>query len=299
MGETLTKKFVNVCVMLALTVSAYAADNTGTNAMDFLALTHSVKSDSMGEAVTAISDSRGMSLNPSSIARAGGLEIQTHYLNYVESIRFANVAAVLPIRQTVFGVNVGMMDFGRQIRTTVSDKTGASGDTFLNKGTSIGVSAARSFSKLDVGMTVKNISQTLDSHVSSAVGLDAGLTYQVSSQLNVGSSLTNLTIKHTTEALLQKELRLGVGYKLSSNKLPLMTTLDLVSRLDNTIHFAGGAQYEITPVFFIRAGYNSATEIAPFSAGIGLNLPQVHIDFSYRPSRDFGDSYRVGVGVQF
>ncbi len=299
MGVSHIKKVVSVFMLFVLTVAINADDYTGTQSMDFLALTHSVKSESLGGAVTAISDSRSMNVNPSCIAKTGGIDIQTHYLSYIESMHFANVSAVIPIKKTVLGFNVGWMDFGRQTRTTMTDKTGAKGDTFSSKGLMVAVSAARSFSKVDVGLGVKNVLQTLDSQTSDAVGLAAGVTVHVSPWLSLGSSLSNVTLKQSVDGNLQEELRVGMGYNFENKKVPVVGTVDVLSRFDGKYHVSTGLQYEMTPVFSVRAGYTSLSDIAPFSAGIGLNLPQVHIDFSYRPSREFGSSYRVGIGVQF
>ena len=286
-------------IICFLSLNMYASETTGTYAMDFLALNNSVKSESLGNAVTALSDTRAMSLNPSSIARTGGIDIQTHYLRYVESINVANVSAVIPFRKTVYGVSVGWMDFGKQLRTTITDKTGEAGDIFNNQGVLISLLAARTFSLVDAGLSIKKITQTLDSHQTDSLGLDIGATYHPNPELSIGTSLTNLTLKKSKDGSLQKEARLGFGYKLANEKLPLTGTLDILSRFESDIFLCAGAQYDITPVFSLRAGYNTVSDIAAFTAGIGLNLPQIHIDFSFRPSSEFGASYRVGIGIQF
>lgn len=285
-------------LILFLETTGFASTKTGTTAMDFLALTHSVKTESLGGAVTALSDTRAMCVNPASIAKAGGAEIQTHYLSYVESTHFMNVSGVIPYKKTILGINLGWMDFGSQLRTTLEDKEGESGDSFASNGLVIAGSIASSFETIDLGTSIKYVSQTLDSTKTQALGLDLGLGYKLNSELNLAASITNLTVKHTAGDHLQEELRLGLSYGAGSDKFPVSGTCDLVAREDKSINLAAGIQYEVTPIFSLRAGYNTISDISPYSVGVGLALQQVHVDFSYKPSKEFGASYRVGIGVR-
>ena len=281
----------------------YAADQgVGSYTMDFLKLTNSVQADSMGNAMTSIQVLSGMTLNPASIAGSSKIEIKAQYQNYLESISHKNVMAVFPTKFLNFGFELGQIDLGSQLRTTFLDKSGSLGEYFSNDSNQFRVVFAKKISNINLGLGASYVTQRLDSYKSYVFLMQMGMQMTVFKTLQLGFSANNLTLQKShlskeSESVAQ-EYRLGI-----SGHVPYLTGLsygfDLAQADDTPFYPSLGLEYSFNHYLKIRGGYNGQAQQSSFSGGIAVDLMSTMVEVSYKNTRDFGQTFRVGVGYRF
>lgn len=291
-----------IILSIAMPVLGIANDYVGTTAMNFLQINNSVKAESIGNAFTAGLELDALEMNPASIAKASQIEMSFYSLCYLESISFQHYQAVIPSQWGNFGFNLGYIDLGSQLRTTYTDREGAAGSMFANFGYQILSAYAVSFDKLNIGISGKYVAQTLDSTMGYAIGCDVGTTYQFNPNLAVGVALNNITLKKSkfvaTEESLPQSLRMGVLYATQLWNQKLLLSSDVIIPNDNDPYIGLGVQYQLYSFFQLRGGYSSYNSLSNVSVGLGVILDALSIDFAYKPYKDFGPSYRVGIGFK-
>ena len=290
-------------IWIATTIIDANTALVGTTAMSFIRLDRDAKSEALAHAITAKQDLSAFSLNPSSISGLDRKQIKVHYLSYFEAISYKNIKLHAPSRLGNLSLGFGSIQYGSQVRTTQSDTAGISSGSFDNVGYSVHFGVARSVKKIAYGTSLRYVSQTLDTQKSDAVGLNLGLQYDLVDRLKLGLAYNNITLQKSNydqlSAVLPEELRAGVYYRGSLFSRGLDLGVDLISAIDSALAMASGLQVKINPFFAIRAGYNPLSDLAPYSLGMGLSLNDMSLDFTYKPSDQFDESYRVGFGYQF
>ncbi|RAP38793.1 hypothetical protein DID80_02140 [Candidatus Marinamargulisbacteria bacterium SCGC AAA071-K20] len=291
-------------IFLAFTVlfsPLYAqSSSVGTTAMDFLRLSHEVKADALGTALTAYQNHSAFTVNPSGLADKAPVIIKLHYLSHVESISFKNLKASLPFLKGNVGVSLGIIDYGSQARTTFTDQAGSASGDFSSKGHLLHLGYGMALGRVNMGASVHYLSQTLDTRTSTAMSTSVGTQVKIDDSLRAGMSLNNITLKKAqyirNSAQLPQEFRTGLFYKGNIFEKKLGLGVDLVRAIDTDFTLAIGAELGIHRLVDLRLGYNTYSDINPFSMGLGMNLSKMLVDFTYKPSDLFGESYRVGFG---
>ncbi|MFT5171770.1 MAG: long-subunit fatty acid transport protein [Candidatus Marinamargulisbacteria bacterium] len=287
-------------VHMVVGASIYAGEgDVGTTAMDFMKLGHSVKSEAVGNALTAGTSLDALTLNPASIASAKQISVSFQYLSHVQEISYKNINAVVPSEFGNFAVDVGIIDLGQQTRTTHVNTTGAG--TFSNVGFQILGAYANSWEGLKVGVGMKYVSQTLDTTRARAIGVDAGVHYSFSEALALGASVQNMTLEKAkyvqAEGNLPQTVRVGLIYDMLIMDNPMRLFYDAIVPNDDAAAFGFGAEYKVNDFLNVRSGYETYGDLGKFSMGLGLSLNNVLVDFTYKPMALFGQNYRVGIGL--
>ena len=287
------------CFML---VSHGVFGSSGQTAMEFVKLGSSVKAVAIGNAYTAGHDSRAVLLNPSAISEQSFIECGVQHMNYVEQMTFQSANAFFPTEIGNIGIVLGLMDYGTQERTTISNRSG-SGVTFSNSALSTAFVYANKIDDLGIGFAVKYISETLDSYKASVIAIDLGSTYHVSDSLRLGASIIDLSITKATfvsaSAGLDTSARFGGLYTMKAFSHKLHVSSDLIYSGNDGLNYAVGLDYVIHPNFSVRTGYNSMSDLGKLSLGAGLNLGDFDLDVSYKPMLYFGETYRLGLSFGF
>jgi len=158
---------------------------------------------------------------------------------------------------------------------------------------------------LSAGLTGRYVFQQI--YVSEANGYtaDLGAAYQL--------DFLNMTIGAAVRSLGQME-------KLDEERSPLPTNaaLGIYSNAWNNGDFGLNAAYEVKHYFdddtrfhfgvegywqehvFLRAGYQTGSELRSISGGAGLAWNRFHFDYAYQPlAEDFEASHRFGLSIDF
>ncbi len=131
--------------------------------------------------------------------------------------------------------------------------------------------------------------------------LDMGGKIIVNKNLQIGGSLKNLSYKTD----LPSEIKLGGVYQ-GIKELNLL--LDLNLPLDNIIRANLGFEYNLNPIFSLRAGWRSGpysiSELGPlseFTTGFGIKYSGIKIDYAFVPYGKLGLTHRLslssGLGI--
>lgn len=280
----------------------FASSFIGTSAMNYLKINKSVKADAIGNAMTAGSGIHTMDINPAGIALSSQLELNLYSTSYIENISFHNFVAVIPTDFGTMGVNLGYIDLGTQVETSHLDEVGASENYFSSSGYQIMGAVAQTIKPFAFGIACKYLSQTLESFTGSAIGMDFGLNYSFNPDLQFGAAINNITLKKlkfmSTEEKLAQTIRVGLMYDTALFEKPLTLSTDFIFPNDGDPYIGIGSEFLIAPILELRCGYTNYASLANWSIGLGLLLNDVTLDFTYKPYKDFGASYRFGVGVK-
>ncbi len=164
--------------------------------------------------------------------------------------------------------------------------------------------------KLAWGSNVKVVTKHVGSNSAWGMGFDVGLLYRLTRDLNIG-----LTVQDITTTLLAWDtgrreaitptIKTGTAYffefaRLNSRIIP---AVDIDIRFENR-RFASqwnmgrmsfdthlGVEYEFRKIIAIRLG----SDIGEFSAGAGLKLPRLNIDYAFLSHDQLGDTHRISL----
>jgi hypothetical protein len=267
----------------------------GTNTYDFLTLTNSARSASMGGDLISIQDA-DLNLtfeNPSLLVAENDNQMVFNYVNYFSDINFGYVSYAKNYSKLgTFATGMHYLNYGTFDR---ADETGEILGTFKAAEYSLNLLYAIPIDTLlNFGVNLKTIYSQLDTYISIGLALDVGITYfnkqhdllLTALVKNVGTQITTYT-KSNYEPL-PFDLQLGVSkkfthapfrisvvahqlYKYGLTYYNAIDPANIPDPITNEVvkknvyenngdkilrHFIFGV--EITPIksFFIRAGYN-------------------------------------------
>ncbi|RMH58606.1 MAG: hypothetical protein D6679_04220 [Candidatus Hydrogenedentota bacterium] len=206
---------------------------------------------------------------------------------------------------------VSYLDFGSQDRTTLST---AGGITNINNAGSFsaadvagGVAFGRHFfnDNFSAGVSLKGIYSKLDGVTASAFAADLGAEYKLTfgdQPVTLGATAQNLgtTLKFDrVSEELPRTFQIGASTKLWSDRLTLYAGVEKV--IHDDFVFRGGVEASpFVPMLTFRAGYDGSNDAGNgLTAGIGIKINNIVLDYAYIPNDVFSDNHRVGLQYHF
>lgn len=277
------KRAIVIGLALILIAGAVALAEEGVGAFAGFRDGVDARALGMGGAFVAIADSYSATYwNPAGIALAGGPRIGGMYTNkFMADINFNFISGItniagFSIAATYMGINIaGIPQYdenGNQIGT-VNDNEMVLGGSFAMSIAGIGFA----------GGTVKGYNQTLAGESGNGFGFDAGLLISgVVEGLSLGVAAFDIgdtRITWTTGAVdkVGSLFRLGGAYML--NSLLFTAEYDFGSDIAATVRF--GAEFNLDVVRIRGGAYLPEGGELGFTAGAGLNLAPLLIDFAW------------------
>jgi hypothetical protein len=199
-----------------------------------------------------------------------------------------------------------------------ADRQGVRTGTFGSQDLALAVSWGNEIDSLiTYGATAKFIYSGIDDMVSTAVAIDAGLLVQIpQSRTNIGFSILNLGTQLSTfdgtHDRMPVDVRLGVNHRLKG--LPLLVNVSLIhladevpSFLDRFLNFSVGGELYVGKAVRLRVGYdnstrntsgvNVASQLTGLSAGVGVKLKTLNVDYAMSTFGSAALLHRISVGV--
>jgi hypothetical protein len=310
---------VAACLLVAvsMTYSAPAVMAQQTFIFNFLRSTISARMAGLGGATVAITqDPANVVINPAVLTTTDSSAVTATFIKHVLDIN-AGYASYSTNVESVgdMAFTVGYLNYGTFQRTSgVGDRTGTFGANDL----AVSVSVANELdSMLSYGVTAKVLHSTIPDMSSTAVAVDAGLLYRVpAKRVTIGLSILNLGTQLSTydgtRDRLPLDMRIGVSHRLRG--LPLLVnaslnhlTDDVDNVLDRLRNFSVGGELYLGKVVQARLSYdnrmrntsgvNIASQLSGLSAGVGLRLPSLTIDYAYSALGAAAVMHRVSVAV--
>ncbi len=145
------------------------------------------------------------------------------------------------------------------------------------------------------GANVKVVSRTIAEYSALGIGFDIGALYEPTDNLYLGANLMDITTTLIawdggSNELISPTAKLGVAYGFEFLGGRFLPALDFDLRFENrkfastfsvgpvSFDVRAGMEYNFRNLFMIRAGF---TDVKQFTAGAGVKLPKLNIDYSY------------------
>ena len=158
-----------------------------------------------------------------------------------------------------------------------------------------GTFSKRQSDKFYWGANVKVISRSIAEYSALGIGFDIGALYEPTENLYLGANLMDITTTLVAwdegrNELISPTAKLGVAYGFEFFGGRFLPALDVDMRFENrqfastfnvgpvSFDVRAGLEYSFKNLFMIRAGY---TDVKQFTAGAGVKLPKLNIDYSY------------------
>lgn len=157
---------------------------------------------------------------------------------------------------------------------------------------------------LAVGLSLHGSQQNLGNGMSFLFGTDAGLLLRTKDGWGAGLSYDGFGLGNTSQDLAAS-LRVGASKEWTGKSLSLITSLGGSWEPQGGSSLQVGMEGGYGSVLFLRAGYNLQLQTTGFSgfqgfsAGAGIVLDSIHVDYAFVPYGDLGNTHLVSVGYSF
>lgn len=298
------KTWLSAVLMLA--ASAAQAAGVGTTGAQFLKVGVGARELAMGSAASALTEgANSVNWNPGRLAGLKRKSVTASYnsLFVDESQGFIGYASPLSGDTGVIGVGVNYL--------TVSNIEARAADTenvdskFGNNNTAVSLSYARAEMRpgLDLGASLKYISQKLNTRNDKAIAVDLGSAYKINSDWTAAFAVRNLGSSIGPDKL-PLTLKGGAATRFFGGKLIAAADLDWLA-YDERFYVDLGAEYALNSYLAFRAGYQIGRSrdklggLTGFGTGLGFKLDRFNLDYAFVPLGDLGNTHRMTLGFNF
>ena len=285
-----------------------ATTNSGSTGSSFLKINTGARSGALGGAFTGLAeDPEGMFFNPAGLAQSSVAELSGGGISWYADTSLQHAEFVLPLsRDTVLGFSGAYMNNGSFESYT---STGAANGFFSAYDVSAGLSLAVKFSaNFMLGLTGKYILNNIASSTSASYAGDVGiLLKELLPGISFGAAVNNLGTPVNFGAA-QEPLPLAVraGFAFHSSPEAVITVDGLLHPFEGDVNLCAGVELYIYEEYLVlRAGYNYplnsiiADYTTGFSAGLGVTVNPVTINYSIIPAGELGFAHRVSASLAF
>lgn len=283
-----------IITILFLGISTFSpAADIGTTAANFLKIGVGARPAGMGGAYTAItSDGTALYWNPAGLAQIEKPEISMMYNAHFQKVKQGYLALAFPLLGGTAGLGTNYVDMGTiEKRDEEGNLTGQ-------------------FSASDIQASLGYANKVSPDIM---FGASAGVLQEVIAEDKKSAYLGNVGF-----LLVKKPFSFGlacqnIGSKLGEDSLPLTyrggiaarfealsIEADAVKAVDDDMYYCAGLEWWIGSTLALRAGYRTDQDIGSgISAGAGLRISKISIDYAYVPYGDLGNTHRISLGVEF
>ncbi|MDD2772248.1 MAG: PorV/PorQ family protein [Elusimicrobiales bacterium] len=290
-----------LAVIPVLCAPVYAA----TTGSAFLKIAPGAREQGMANAVTAAGGSlQSLYANPAGMATVEDTEAAVSHVelaqeNKLENITFGHAAFGGRLAYGLTYVHYDDLD-GR-------DLTGAQTGNFTAYDAALQLAYARSFGKLAVGGALKAVRNKIETECGDGSGFDAGAIYSFD-KFKLGAAIVNAG-KSGKVGSLDENLPATAAIGAATTIKTVTVSADYKRNLpENRTTLAAGAEAKLIPLFTIRAGYSRditnkdtvpSDNMLGLSAGFGLALGKLNLDYAYTSQGELGNNHRFTLGAKF
>ncbi len=289
-------------VMAGFSLPAQALDSGAT----FLKIDTDARAVSMGSAYTALASGVGsIGYNPAGLSAASGVELGFSHANWImDSMHdFAGVAVPMKTPGLVLGMGITRFSNG-SMESRGEDRS--AGANFSSYDQAVSLISARRVGGSRLGLAVKYIESEIAGERANAVAVDLGLSRALRGlPLTVGFSVQNLgtSMKYIDQKdPLPLSLSAGVMFSVVPG---INLAMDLRRRVyDRQNSVSIGTEYGVLKGFALRTGYLmnnglAGTRNKGLSAGAGLNIGGMGVDYAFTPFGELGNAQRITLKTEF
>ena len=305
----MTVRLIAMLCMCGVTCSPYLWASGATSGA-FLRIGIGARATAMGETGTTDVSAESIHWNPAGLALLRVRSVSFMHAAWIEASSMNDIAMAIPAGDGTMGVAVSYFSVPDINRV---DNTGLpQGGSYSPSDIAVKLAYARPMWGLPMGGTVKYISSSLDDQTATAVAADGGVMLQSllapgRNDIRIGVSFLNAgsRMKYVNESFsLPFTVRAGVAY-MPVVPLTLAIDVDSMSEMETAGHF--GIQYLYglgsSARFAGRLGYRTNTRgldgMAGITAGIGVAVGALQVDYAFVPYGDLNDTHRVSITYGF
>ncbi len=308
MKKALINKIIRQLGLVGLAVSSLFLGNvraSDTSSAQFLKLGAGARSAAMADAFSSVADDVTAAYwNPAGLAQVESAQISMMQNSSLLDTQYQYFGAAMPTKNQTFAFSIYRMDYGTIDRYTAGDVKDGSFDAGSLAGS---FSVGRKVNdKLDLGVSLKFIQESIESEKASTFGGDLGLLF------HQGETNFSLAIQHLGAGLkfvqekgsLPRTIRAGVSRTLLDKTL--LAAFEVSKPNDNDARLHGGLEYKVTPLVMLRGGYQmtpgnnlDVAGLTGVTAGLGINFTKFSIDYGFVPFGDLGSTHQISFLVRF
>lgn len=309
--------------------SLQAQEKIAQTGFQFLSVGTDARATALGEAVTTLEGSpMALFYNPAGMARVNSfVQFSANHMKWLADIDY--LTGALSLRPShgeygVFGLSFLYVDYGELIGTVVA----ANEQGFVETGNispnafAVGFGYSKALTdRFAVGGQVKYVKQALgnlafpvtDSSQSQlnfstdVFAFDFGTIYQTGfKSLSFGMTIRNFAqeINYISEDF-ELPLTFKIGFSIDAldffdgmENQSVLVSFDAVNPRSLEEFFSFGVEYKFMDAIALRAGYAANQDDYDFSAGFGVHVYNLNLDYSYTPFDVFEDVHRFSVKFQ-
>lgn len=301
-----------VCALALCPAISHAVGSTAS----FLKVGVGARAGAMGGAYTAVADElTAIYWNPAGLAEIKKTEIGAMHASLYNEARYNFIGGAHALGGGVGAIGLNYLDYltleGRDINRNLTGDFGASDLAFnIGYGQMIGEGLA-------AGANIKYIRSKIENESATGAALDLGAQYKLNSlPLDFGLALQNIGPKMKfieARESLPFTIAFGAAYKPKESVILAADYKQRPNDADN--EFGIGAEYKLNALFALRAGYNtksanpnksgksggtkSLDNLLGLSAGVGINIASLQVDYSFTPSGELGNTQRIYISAKF
>lgn len=279
--------------LLARSLAASPIDvDAGSRGFKFLQILPDARVAGLGFAATtaAMSSPTALATNPAGLAGIGGFSASATHVEWLATIRDEYLGAALPGFGGAFGVALRTQSSG-DIPLRNLDSPDPLG-TYGVHDAALTVAYARRSGPVAWGVGLNLIHEKIYLDGVTAYAADFGLAWSAN-RWSAGAALHSVGRSGRLDAQrvpLPWDAQAGAAYRLPLGTHALTTVADVryAPDYDETLHL--GLEADLTRMLALRVGYRTPfrelTGAAGLTAGVGLRLGPVGLDYAYIPERD-------------
>jgi tetratricopeptide (TPR) repeat protein len=293
-----------LCVLCICVLGLQVYADTGETSASFLNLGSGAQSLALAGAVVARSSGvHALYWNPGGLGWLKGTEVTAMHAEYFQSIRYENFGIAYGSRTFGFGFSLtGLYLNGIEERTGPSENPLSTFGAYFMAPT---ISCARSFGSVALGLNIKGVYQSIGNDNALSFATDLGVSAQPGIPgLKTGVALSNFGsgVSFSQQSYsLPSRVRFGISYALLRNSLVM--SCDLVKPFKDDIEFCAGAEATVLERINFRIGYRSGLTdnegLAGASAGLGVKLSSIDIDYAFATYGVLGLTHYISLSYIF
>lgn len=277
------------------------AGNTGTAVLPLLKIGQGPRPAAMGESFTGLADdASAVYWNPAGLSRLDNWQVSLSHHQWFVDIKDEVLHGAVPVGPGALGIGViyaGEPDVEYWDEPTGGFAYGRTWSTVVTAGYGLRLGTGYA-----LGISAKGLYEDLLEERGWGGGLDIGALARPLPLLGVGVAARHLGLaSFTTSGGERLPAEVVGGFSLDTRYL--RATLDATFALfDNKPGIRAGLEFQPVPMLALRAGYRtgpvdvrSLGALSGLTAGIGVALGGIGVDYAFTPYGELGATHRVGI----
>jgi tetratricopeptide (TPR) repeat protein len=269
------------------------------------ALGASARADAMGDAFTGLADDdSALFFNSAGLSGLTDSRISLNHNSYLGSTFEETLLVGLPAGD--LGGFAGTLQYVFWGALDARDSSGVDQGTYLDNDIALGVGWGKEWAKgFSFGAALYGTQQKIVDTLYSSLSGQIGLLWTPRDDFRLGLVYTGFGTPILGQALAS-DLKAGAStlFHLGGDKT-LLLALSGFYEPNGISRLQGGIEAGFQKSFFLRAGYqlplsdNQVPGFTNFSAGAGLRVESLTLDYAFVPYGDLGTSHRISLSYDF